>query len=322
MTMRQIRDILSDLVERRLWPVALLLVGALVAVPLVLAKSPEDAQPSSSTPPAALVAATRANDTDAGEPAVSLSTGTSAGAAKLHGRDKDPFKQQHVPKKTDVGGEGGSPSGAPTTGTGGGAGSGGPGTGSGGGTGTPTGPKLYAWTSIDVRFGKALGHLKKIRNVRRLRPLPSTAHPVVIFLGMRKDHETAVFLVSTDVNVQGQIARCVPSRKVCKAIELHQGDTAFLDWENAQGIVTQYELDLDDVTVHQTTSKALAQAGLARVSRAGRRLLRHRTAATSRGRRLAPPRALPYRYAPQQGVLHIALRAYHAQLRRLAARRP
>ena len=36
--MKQLRDILSDLVERRLWPVALGLVVALVAVPVVLGR--------------------------------------------------------------------------------------------------------------------------------------------------------------------------------------------------------------------------------------------------------------------------------------------
>ena len=36
-------DIWRQLKERRLWPVALLLVAAIVAVPLVLAKDPEPA---------------------------------------------------------------------------------------------------------------------------------------------------------------------------------------------------------------------------------------------------------------------------------------
>ena len=39
--MNLITDTLQGLVRRKLWPVALLLVGALVAVPLVLAKTPE-----------------------------------------------------------------------------------------------------------------------------------------------------------------------------------------------------------------------------------------------------------------------------------------
>jgi hypothetical protein len=263
--MRGVRDLWSELVERRLWPVALLLVVALVAVPVVLAKKPSTGgtPASAAAPPAAAAAAARAADLrSAGEPVVSVATGAEADAP-LRGRAKNPFKQQHVPVLVVV--EGGAPAtgSAPAPADGGG-----PDTGSGGDTGGAgdgdqgASPQTYTYAAIDVRFGRAGLPLREIRGVPRLTPLPSAAQPIVIFMGMRADHETAVFMVSTDVHAQGQ-GRCVPSKKLCEAIELRRGQIALLDWAEPDGSVTQYELDLTDVTLRETTSKAKAQATVA-----------------------------------------------------------
>jgi hypothetical protein len=159
---------------------------------------------------------------------------------------------------------------------------------------------------VDVRFGPAAGPLRTIVDVPRLAPLPSAAKPVVVFLGTRRDHETAAFLVSTDVHAQGD-GTCVPSTEVCQAIELRAGQVAFLDVRAADGSVTQYELDLDKVVLHETTSKAKAQSAYARVSRAGARTMRRlvRSSAVNTGA-TAPRLRIPFRYAAGSGVLHIA----------------
>ena len=66
--MNAIKDTWHQLVRRRLWPVAILLVGALVAVPMVLAKAPVQpsadpvAKPSSESPTASFVALADAGD--------------------------------------------------------------------------------------------------------------------------------------------------------------------------------------------------------------------------------------------------------------------
>lgn len=248
--MRAVREVWSEMVERRLWPIALLLVAALVAVPVLLAKQPAaETAAAGDTAPAA--AAASAEVRTPGEPVVSLAPGMDAGAP-LRGHAKNPFKQQHLPARPAV--AGGTPAhGGSATG---GASDGG-GSGSGGG-GAPQ-PQTYAYASIDVRFGRAGLTLRALHDVPRLTPLPSAAQPIVIFMGMRADHETAVFMVSTDVHAQGE-GRCVPSRKLCEAIELRRGEIALLDWAEPDGSVTQYELDLTDVTLHLTTSKAQAQA--------------------------------------------------------------
>lgn len=295
--MRAVRDVWAELVERRLWPVALLLVAALVAVPVVLAKQPsaEPAATATDVPPAAAAAAA---DLRSGEPVVSVARDAAADAP-LRGRAKNPFKQQHVPPP--VTGADGAPAGGVLVPGSGGDGSGGAGTGGGGGQGAP--PKTYTYASIDVRFGKAASPLRELHDVPRLTPLPGAAQPIVVFMGMRADHETAVFLVSTDVHAQGE-GRCVPSKKLCEAIELKRDEIALLDWAEPDGSVTQYELDLVDVTLHQTTSKALASRAYARTSRAGARFLEALVHSSSN---VAPRRKrMPFRYAARSGVLHIA----------------
>jgi hypothetical protein len=320
--MRAVRGLVGELVERRLWPLALLLVLALVAVPLLLAKSPaqsaDDAGPALEAPLASSAAAP--------EPAPPEETVVSVAQdggprAPLRGHAKNPFRQQHVQDEDGAqvataatsepsGGEGSDASD-------GGQGSGGGGDASGGAQPSEPSQPSYVYTSIDVRFGHTGAPLQKLEDVRRLTPLPRTSHPVVIFLGMRHDRETAVFMLSTDVKVQG-LGRCVPSRSVCEAIELRRGDTVLMHYTTTDGTVTQYELDLVDVVQHTTASQATASRAYARASRQGHRLLR-RHARTSAGAALVPAR-VPFRYVERLGVLHIApyasQRARHARARR------
>ena len=310
--MRPLRNLWNELVERRLWPVALLLLIALLAVPLLLSKSASpaaDKEPEAGTPPAAVAAAIAGAARAAaapGAPVVSVAR-EAVPAAPLRGRAKNPFRQQYAaPAETTVSTSSTGGSAAQTPDAGGGSTPGG-GTQDGGDAGGQTPPDsqpTYAYASIDVRFGKAGHRLRRIEDVPRLTPLPNANHPIVVFLGMRRDRERAVFLVSTDVNVQG-LGQCVPSQRTCEAIELREGEAAFLDFTEADGTVVQYELDLDAVTLHETTSAAVAQQAYARESRVGKLLLRGgavRTSADSSARR----RRLPFHYVERSGVLHIA----------------
>jgi len=308
--MRPLRSLMNELVERRLWPVALVLVLALVAVPLLLAKpapSTEDATPAATTPadPPLAGAASSAATPPGGEPVVAVAQGAKPDAP-LRGRAKNPFRQQYEQSETTTSVSSAAGSGTATGGTGT-DGSGGTGTGGGGDAGgqAPSEPEpTYTYASIDVRFGHAGHRLRRIEDVPRLTPLPNASNPIVVFLGMRRDHETAVFLVSTDVHVQG-LGQCVPSQRECTAIELREGEAAFFDYTTADGDVEQYELDLDRVTLHETTSEAVAQRAFARVSRAGKLLLGRgsvRSSVDGVGRR----QRVPFRYVERSGVLHIA----------------
>jgi hypothetical protein len=288
--MRPVRDLWGQLVEKRLWPVALLLVVALVAVPLGLAKSPdpaaEEAVRSDAPPVAAAAAAADLQAPD--EPVVSIAA--EVVEAPLRGRAKNPFRQQHVPKPVDEGPGGALQSEPPAPGGGEPGGTGDGDGGAHGGDGEEQPQPTYTYASIEVRFGRAGSRLREIRDVPRLTALPKASNPIVIFIGMRGDRETAVFMLSTDVNAQGD-GRCRPSVKLCETIELREGDIAFLDVRDEDGAVTQYELDLVDVALHETTSEGKASRTLARSSRtrAHRRLARLGRAHATR--RIGPPAA-------------------------------
>jgi hypothetical protein len=229
---------------------------------------------------------------------------TQAGGAtsRLRGHEKNPFRQQHLAAQPSTATSTASSS-STAAGSGNGSATPAPSGGSGGGTVQPSPQTVYVYASVDVRFGHAGERLRRIGNVPRLTALPNAARPIVVFLGMRRDLATAVFLVSTDVHVQG-LGQCVPSRKDCEAIALRAGDTALLDVRAADGKVTQYELDLDRVVLHRTTSKRIAEQAYARASHAGAALLRERVRTSADA--LAPPLRVPFRYVQQDGVLHIA----------------
>jgi hypothetical protein len=272
--------------------VAVALVVALVAVPVVLGGGSDDA--GAPAEEVAQVPVTPAVGTGAAQ-VVSLDQDVATGQVSRAGKVRNPFKQQHVPKppsttagaagslvdatKNLVGSLGGSSSGGSSPSTGGSAPSGG-----GGGTPTPSpAPKpepkpdpqdLYR---VTVRFGE-VGDLKTHKNMARLTPLPSSSNPFVVFLGMKKDGETAVFLVSSDAVPSGD-GKCRPSTRNCESLELQAGDTEHFDLQTGTAGVVQYRLDLRSVEKKTAASSARAAKAHARESRAGREWLRLTVAA-------------------------------------------
>ena len=85
-----LRNVLKDLVDKRLWPVAALLVAALVAVPVVLGRSGDDATTTAALP--ATGAGTSTNE----NASVTLET-TPDDTRHDGGQLRDPF---HAPKVT------------------------------------------------------------------------------------------------------------------------------------------------------------------------------------------------------------------------------
>lgn len=271
-----LRDIKTDLVEKRLWPVAALLLVALVAVPLLLGGSA----------PAEKTSATAASAPPAAEPPPS---GTSVvaleaprGRAPLAGHAKDPFAQKFLPKPApepsttsgqgstgQTGASGGGQTGSSGGGSGGSGNTGGSGTGGGGGK-----KPVYTTATVDATLTRAGGRPRTYRGLQRLTPLPSSLDPILVFLGVLQDGRTAVFLVSSDAKAQGD-GRCKPSRSTCQTVQLKAGQTEFFDLETTNGTV-QYELDL--IRIRTGSGSARSAAAASRASRAGRRVLRaHRS---------------------------------------------
>ena len=85
------RNMLKELVERKLWPIALVLIIALVAVPVLLTKkAPTDIV----TPP------TGPLPYSSGTTLPAISVQTTPGNSKLAGKGRNPFTPQHVATTT------------------------------------------------------------------------------------------------------------------------------------------------------------------------------------------------------------------------------
>ena len=252
-----VTNLRRQFVERRLWPVAIVLVAALAAVPMVLGKDPAPPAPA---PPAPAADADAPGELAAQPIVAPTETATRVKRRKVLGTAKNPFGVADTdtasatppdsPTATaqepsqDTGATGGS-----TTPTGGSTPP---------GTVTPTpapttpaepapAPKQYAPEEITVRF--AAGDDKQRESVKRLQALPSEQEPVLIYMGVQKDGKTAVFLLGDGVEAVGD-GECKPSPEQCEKIRLRAGETEFLDVKDESGVVTdQYQLDL--IKIHR-----------------------------------------------------------------------
>jgi hypothetical protein len=281
--MTLLRDLWADLRERRLWPVAALLVIALVAIPVVLGRSSGAAETPAPIP-APLPASTASSD---GEQAVSLAAGPVARMA-ARGRPRDPFRgapkakqpaesvappatpvaatpSDSIPADTPAATPAAPPSApdpAPVP-----ADTSTPPT-------TPTAPPVTgvaAGYRTDLRFGPA-GRDKPIEDLLRLRALEGAAGPLLVYLGVREDRKTAVFLLTSTAEHAGD-GRCQPSATACQMIELSRGESEFFDVPTGEAGVEQYELYVERVSSRRAATVAKARTVLREESRRGRNLM-------------------------------------------------
>jgi hypothetical protein len=284
--MSGVRGLLRDLVERKLWPIAVLLLAAAIAVPVYLGRSSSD-EVEAPLP----VTGQRADTGKASKAAVSIEDPASDDTRP--GGVRNPFKQLHVPKKATTsntpapdasadqpsGSSGGSDGSEPPLSPGGTGGSGDGGSGDGGsGDGGTSKPKPSSGDPLDVyhlslRFGRAeSSQLKTYHDVARLSPLPTADNPFFVYTGVLKDGKTAVFLLSSDATATGD-GHCRPSPKSCQTIEVKEGDTEFFDL-TVDGKDVQYQLDVVRVFKKGASSAVAAAAAHGRHSEAGSNLLR------------------------------------------------
>ena len=140
--------------------------------------------------------------------------------------------------------------------------------------------------------------MKTMRDVARLTPLPSAANPFFVFLGVKEDAKTLVFLVSSDAKATGD-GTCKPSKNNCETIELKVGDTEFFDLTTDDG-VQQYQMDIIKVSKAKASSSAKSARSAraaAKASKADRRLLRK--VVDGRSAHLMGV----YRWVPERGIL-------------------
>jgi hypothetical protein len=311
-----LRNLATDLVEKRLWPIAAALVAALVAVPLVLGGGGKAVAPDAPAGPAA--------GGSPGGVAQTLKVSGSVPAERSRpGRARNPFEvlRGGEDEAAPTGGGATAVVAAPVTSTASSVGAPGiagvtgvPGTfgsapagpggkqggGSTGGGSTGGDDRELDVYRVSLRFGRP-GAMRTIRDIARLTPLPSADNPFFVFLGVLKDRKTLVFMLSSDTQATGD-GTCRPSARDCQTIELRAGDTEFFDLVTEDGTEVQYQMDVKGLDRVEARTAARAAAARARGSRAGQRVLRAAASRTS------PTRFAPYRYRPDLGLLVRAAR--------------
>jgi hypothetical protein len=275
-----LKSIFNDLVEKRLWPVALALGVALIAIPVLLS-NPPDSEPASAPVVPAAPATGSGGALSAFHPVVNSEGKKSSEIRKsLKGfQSKDPFE---IP---NLGGGGGGDTGTvevQDAGTTSDAGAGGGAGGTGGGSlapdpgpttspgdsgtapsGSGTSQLTYFTYTVDVRFGKP-DNLDKKR-LEQFRALPSSQDPVIVFMGVREDGETAVFLVSSASSTTGE-GDCEPD-DTCTFLYMKAGDQQTFEAVDPDNKVVTYVLKLVDVNVEETDGPDNASSSSRRAAR-------------------------------------------------------
>lgn len=261
--------VVQDLRERRLWPVAIAMALALVAIPVLMLK-PAESAPGAAAAPAAGAASSGVAGVPgpeealaADKPLVSLAALDQPSDLKSF-NSKNPFKPLESlaskAAKTDLASTGGAASGTSSTG-GSGSGSGGSGGNTGGSSPSPVTPAptpespaapqqkfVYA---VDLTFESPKG-VRHFRNLPRLRMLPDEASPLLVFLGVDQSGTSAVFLVDSTLKPQDGEGHCKPSRTTCATLSIEPGERqAFVD---DQG--DRYVIEIDQLRPVSLSQKA------------------------------------------------------------------
>jgi hypothetical protein len=291
--MNAIKETWQQMLRRRLWPVALLLVGALVAVPMVLAKSPE---------PVAPAPAQQTKKEDISSTYVALAdTAATTKRRRVLGAEKDPFEPKALPKVKKPKATA-TPTATPETKTDTGASSGG---------GAPTAPPSAVPTatpaptetvpaySIKVRFGKTDGAELPEKRVERMSVLPDEENPVLVYRGVEDGGKVAIFELTGDVDAQGD-GTCAPTPEDCQYLKLHAGETEFITvTDTGTETDAQYQLDLVKIYKKQTKVKATDDAtGAQSLAKAG--------SASLKGSSVKLARRNRYVFDAKTGTLHRA----------------
>ncbi len=286
--MNLFQPLITDLREKRLWPVVVVLAVALIAVPVLLAKPAPKPQPA--------IAANGGVTTTSpisGLPVVELSK--TPQFSHLPGPGRDPFTQQTTTLTTitsQASPVSSSSSGAiSTTGSHGsslstGSGAGGGGTGGYSSTTTtttqttstqttpPAPPGLTRTESYEVALAITSpdGGLTTIDPVVRLSPLPSATQPLLLELGVLEGGSKVLFVVQPGTILKGP-AKCLPGKVDCQIISLAPNQIESMYVNTASG--PSHVSDFAVTGIRTVSHKTAADATKARrqVSKTGQKLL-------------------------------------------------
>jgi len=285
------RNMFKELVERKLWPIALVLVIALVAVPVLLTKkAPTDIV----TPPSGPLP----YSSGATLPAISVQT--APGNSNLGGKGRDPFTPQHVATtsttatvasvtaspSTGTAATGAGSSGSSSTASSGGSGTG-TSTSTAGGTPAPTSstpaPKAPAKPApagltatesyhVSLAITTSNGGVNTIDPLERLSILPSQQQPMLVELGVLQGGHSVLFAVEPGTAVSGA-GSCTPGPIDCEILSLNPGQTEGISKQTASGSTPVALFSVNSISADQHPSVAAANTARQTASEVGRELL-------------------------------------------------
>ena len=285
------RNILKELVERKLWPVALVLIVALVAVPVLLTKkAPTDIV----TPP------TGPLPYSSGSTLPAISIKASPTNSKLAGGGRNPFTPQVAGTTTTTvaAATTTTPSTGTTTPSTGGASSS---TGSGAGASTtpattpattttpsttttpatttpakpaPTGLTPTQSYHVSLALTTSDGGVNTIDPLERLSILPSKQEPMLVELGVLEGGHSVLFVVEPGTIVSGA-GTCTPGPIDCEILSLTPGQREGISKQTATGSTPVALFSVNSITADNHPSVAAANAARQNASSVGRELLNH-----------------------------------------------
>jgi hypothetical protein len=293
--MSVLSNMIKELRERKLWPIAILLIVALVAVPLLLSKkAPTNlvTQPTGGLP----------YSTGTALPAISVQT--KPADSKLAGRGRNPFSPQHLATTTTTTTT--TAVTAPTSGASATTGSTGASTVSSGGesstpspvTPSPVNPSPVttpAPTTIPTTPAKPAppapsgltakqtyqvslaittsgGGLETIDPLQRLSVLPSLQQPLLVELGVLQDTGRVLFAVEPGAAVGGH-GTCTPGPIDCEILSLAPGQTEGVSKQTPTGSTPVALFSVNSIRAVNHPTAAAADAARRTASEAGRELL-------------------------------------------------
>lgn len=244
--MNFINDTWRGLIDRRLWPVAVLLIVAAIGILVVFKHS---ASPNTqATVPSASVANTGGASPAVAAVALGQST-TQPDPATVFGPPNNPFAPTVGVKSATASASSAStvtPSSSQTqtstgTNTGSNSSSSNSSSGNSNSTTNNTGTSAARYDLV-LRWGLAIGRQPKTEQIRPLTLLQSSVRTVLVYLDTSSDHSRAVFYVDSSAAPSGK-GRCHPSLALCETLSLKAGQSEILRVV-IDGVLTPYRLTL------------------------------------------------------------------------------
>ena len=237
-------DLWHDLREKRLWPVAVALLAATIAVPVAVLKPASSGAPSGGP---------TASTEGAKLPAVSLDDSSIASSSLGAFKEKNPFTS-HGDKTAAPVTTAGQPIGqtvanqvansnSSSGGTSGSTSTQSSGTSPKGPDGHSLSPGVHYWVfTVDARFGDLGGKLKTYKGLGALDLLPPGKHPVIAFMGVETGGKKAMFFIAdAGFHADGE-GHCKASG--CRFFELTTSDSSNEETITSTDGTTSYTLQL------------------------------------------------------------------------------